>query len=147
MGPFPTQWFLMCRLLEKKTALDNCFKSYQYIAVQCMHHHINETISPLNYTNVLNMCMDKRKKSFLSLLLGNANITKQNSVMEFLKQVFIAFCCYVYFSCCSLKLTDFVKHWIGHISQQGSFYVLLCLFVCLRASLIVSAEFLERVFF
>lgn len=87
----------MCNLLGKKTPLDNYFKSYQYVAVQCTPHHINETISALNYTDVLNMCTDEKKKSFLSLLLGNANITIQNSVMEFLKQVFILFAVTLFF--------------------------------------------------
>lgn len=79
----------MCNFAWKKTVLDNSLESYQYIAVQCTHNHIKKTISALDYTKVLNMCADKKKKSFLSLLLGNA--TLRNSVTKFLKQVFIAF--------------------------------------------------------
>lgn len=101
------------------------------------------------------MSMDKKKKSFFfsaSWWCKHNNTKFYNLIFKASLYSFLLLLC---FSCHSLKLNefgkkilcDFVKHWIGGISQQGSFYVLFCLFVCLRASLIVSAEFLERGFF
>lgn len=116
------------------------FESYQYIAVQCTHNHIKETISALDYTKVLNMCADKKKKSFLSLLLGNA--TLQNSVTEFFKPVFILSVVPLFFLLQFEVLVIFSVFW-GYQPMT----LFLCAFfpVCLFKSITVSVEFLERV--
>lgn len=76
------------------------------------------------------MCMDKKKKSFLSLLFGNANITIQNSVMEFLKQVFIAFCCYFFFLAAVWSLLILSHTEMGVSANKALFmYFFACLFV------------------